>query len=195
MPSPGWPCPVYLIQGHSIPRSYALLFLTASDLTSITSHIHSWALFSWLHLLIISGVISPLFSSSILGTYQPGEFIFQCHIFLPFILFMGFSRHEYWVVCILFSTGPHFIITMNKASEGDGIPVELFQILKDDAVKVLHSVHFSCSVVSDSLQPHGLQHARLPCLSPLPELTQNHVYWVGDATQQSHPLSSPSPPP
>ena len=32
-------------------------------------------------------------------------------------------------------------ITMNKASRGDGIPVELFQILKDDAVKVLHSVY------------------------------------------------------
>ena len=31
-------------------------------------------------------------------------------------------------------------ITMNKASGGDGIPVELFQILEDDAVKVLHSV-------------------------------------------------------
>ena len=31
-------------------------------------------------------------------------------------------------------------ITMNKASEGDGILVELFQILKDDAVKVLHSI-------------------------------------------------------
>jgi len=31
-------------------------------------------------------------------------------------------------------------ITMNKASEGDGIPVEMFQILKDDAVKVLHSI-------------------------------------------------------
>jgi len=30
-------------------------------------------------------------------------------------------------------------ITMNKASGGGGIPVELFQILKDDAVKVLHS--------------------------------------------------------
>ena len=30
-------------------------------------------------------------------------------------------------------------ITMNKASGGDGIPLELFQILKDDAVKVLHS--------------------------------------------------------
>ena len=31
-------------------------------------------------------------------------------------------------------------ITVNKASGGDGIPVELFQILKDDAVKVLHSI-------------------------------------------------------
>ena len=31
-------------------------------------------------------------------------------------------------------------ITMNKASGGDGLPVELFQILKDDVVKVLHSV-------------------------------------------------------
>ena len=31
-------------------------------------------------------------------------------------------------------------ITMNKATGGDGIPVELFQILKDDAVKVLHSI-------------------------------------------------------
>ena len=32
-------------------------------------------------------------------------------------------------------------ITMNKARGGDGIPVELFQILKDDTVKVLHSVY------------------------------------------------------
>ena len=32
-------------------------------------------------------------------------------------------------------------ITMNKASGGDGIPVELFQILKFDAMKVLHSIH------------------------------------------------------
>ena len=31
-------------------------------------------------------------------------------------------------------------ITMNKASGGDGIPVELFQILKDDAMKGLHSI-------------------------------------------------------
>ena len=32
-------------------------------------------------------------------------------------------------------------ITMNEATGGDGIPLELFQILKDDAVKVLHSIY------------------------------------------------------
>ena len=36
--------------------------------------------------------------------------------------------------------GGNYCITMNKASGGDGIPVELFQILKDDAVKVLHLI-------------------------------------------------------
>ena len=36
-------------------------------------------------------------------------------------------------------------ITTNKASGGDGIPVELFQILKDDAVKVLHWLFQNCS--------------------------------------------------
>ena len=36
---------------------------------------------------------------------------------------------------------PSESITMNKVSGGDGIPVELFQILKDDAVKVLHSIY------------------------------------------------------
>ena len=40
-------------------------------------------------------------------------------------------------------------ITVNKASGGDGIPVELFQILKDDAVKVLHSI---CQQIWETLQ-------------------------------------------
>ena len=42
---------------------------------------------------------------------------------------------------------------------------------------------------------HGLQHTRSPVHHPLPESTQTHVHWVGDAIQPSHPLSSPSPPP
>ena len=53
---------------------------------------------------------------------------------------------------------------------------------------------FRLSVMSDSLQPHGLQHARLPVHHQLPELTQTHVHHIGDAIQPSHPLSSPSPP-
>ena len=56
-----------------------------------------------------------------------------------------------------------------------------------------NSVQFSRSVVSDSLQPHGLQHTRLHCPSPTPR-AQTHVHRVGDAIQPSHPLSSPSPP-
>ena len=52
---------------------------------------------------------------------------------------------------------------------------------------------FSHSVVSDSLRPHGLQHARLRVLHYLPELVQTHVHWVGDAILPSHPLPSPSP--
>ena len=39
-------------------------------------------------------------------------------------------------------------ITTNKASTGDGIPPELFKILKDDVVKVLHSICLPCSSVS-----------------------------------------------
>ena len=40
-------------------------------------------------------------------------------------------------------------IITNKASEGDGIPAELFQILKDDAVKVLHSI---CQQIGETQQ-------------------------------------------
>ena len=74
-----------LIHGPDIPGSYVILLFTASDLASITSLIHNWVLFLlWLHPFILSGVITPPISSSILGTYRPREFIFQCPIFLPF---------------------------------------------------------------------------------------------------------------
>ena len=54
-------------------------------------------------------------------------------------------------------------ITMNKASRGDGIPVELFQILIDDAVKVLHSI---CQQIWKTQQwPQG---QKRPALIPVP---------------------------
>ena len=55
-------------------------------------------------------------------------------------------------------------ITMNKASGGDGIPVELFQILKDDAVKVLHSI---CKQICKTQQL--LQHWKMSVFIPIPK--------------------------
>ena len=86
-----------LIHGPDIPGSYAILLFTASDLVSFTSHIQSWVLFLlWLHPFILSGVISALISSSILGTYWPGSSSFRMLSFRLFILFTGFSRQEHW---------------------------------------------------------------------------------------------------
>ena len=56
------------------------------------------------------------------------------------------------------------------------------------------SVQFSRSVMSYSLRSHEPQHAGLSVYHQLPEFTQTHVHYVGDAVQPSHPLSSPSPP-
>ena len=47
-------------------------------------------------LFILSRVFSPLISSGILGTYWPGSSSFSVLSFCLFILFMGFSRQEYW---------------------------------------------------------------------------------------------------
>ena len=56
---------------------------------------------------------------------------------------------------------------------------------------------FRCSIVADSLCPHGLQHARLPCPPPSPGACSNSypLSWLMDISiQPSLPLSSPSPP-
>ena len=82
-----------LIHGPNISGSYSILLFTASDFTSTTSHIHNRVLFSlWLHLFILSGVIFPLFSSSIEGTTNPENSSFSVICFCLFILFMVFSR-------------------------------------------------------------------------------------------------------
>ena len=96
LPSPIWllPSPCF---GPNIPGSYAALFFIASDFTFTTRHIHSQVLFlPWLNLFIPSEAISPLFPCSMLGNYWPGDFLFKCHFFFLFILFMWFSRQECW---------------------------------------------------------------------------------------------------
>ena len=60
-------------------------------------------------------------------------------------------------------------ITMNKASGGDEIPVELFQILKDDAVKVLHSI---CQQINSAVWPQDWKR------SVFISTPKNHVLWM-----------------
>ena len=69
--------------------------------------------------------------SHLLSSWPPG---------FPVLRFMPAPRHSLVVpqARVKWALGS---ITTNKASGGDGIPVELFQILKDDAVKVLHSIY------------------------------------------------------
>ena len=87
-------------------------------------------------------------------------------------------------------------IITNKASGGDGISVELFQILKDDAMKVMHSVQFSSVAQScpTICEPMNCTTPFLPVQHQLLESAQTHVHRVGDAIQPSHPLLFPSPP-
>ena len=100
---------------HGCSSKAQPLLLTESDFTSFISHIHNWVLFLlWLHLFSLSGVFSPLISSSILGTYRPGEFIFQCPIFLPFHTVHGVLKAGMlkWFT-IPFSSGPRFVRTLH----------------------------------------------------------------------------------
>ena len=55
----------------------------------------------------------------------------------------------------------------------------------------LHSVQFSCSVMPDSLRPHGLQHPRPPCPSPAPRVYPNSCpssQWCHPTITSCHPL-------
>ena len=60
------------------------------------------------------------------------------------------------------------------------------------AFTILSSVQFSCSVVADSSQRHGSQHARPPCPPPPHRVYSNSSPWSRNTIQPSHPLSSPS---
>ena len=86
-----------LIHGSNIPSSYAILLFTASDFTSITSHIHTGCCFCF-------GSISSFFLELVLhwspvACWTPTDLersSFNVLYFCLFILFMGFSRQEYW---------------------------------------------------------------------------------------------------
>ena len=115
LPSPAWPLPNlswFMDLTLQVPMQYCSS--PTSDFTFTTRHIYNWALFPLsLSLFISSGGIALLFSSSILSTYWPGEFTFQCHIHLPFHTVHGVlkARMLKWFA-IPFSGGPRFVRTL-----------------------------------------------------------------------------------
>ena len=116
----------------------------------MTSHIHKWVL--CLYLFILSRVI--ILHSSPVAYWTPtdlGSSSFSVLSFFLFILFMGFSRQEYW-------SGLPFPFPV------DHVLSELSTMIRPSSNQISHSV------VSDSLQPHELQHTRPPCPSPTPRV-------------------------
>ena len=78
-----------------------------------------------------------------------------------------------------------------KPADCQGIPKSCFESLSFGVISYCCcSVAQSCLTLCD---PMDCSMPGFPILHHLPELAQTHVHWVGDVTQPSHPLSSPSP--
>ena len=100
--------PWFMDLTFQVPMQYCSLqhqTLLPSPVTSTTG-----CCFCFGSISILSGVISPVISSSILGTYWPGEFLFQYPIILPFHTVHGVlkARILKWF-SIPFSSGSHFV--------------------------------------------------------------------------------------
>ena len=95
LPSLVWPLPICLDSWtwHSRVLCNTALY-SIGPCFYHQSHPQLGIVFALAPSLHSSGVISPVISSSILGLYWPGEFLFQYPIILPFHMFMGFSRQE-----------------------------------------------------------------------------------------------------
>ena len=114
-----------------------------------------------------------------------------------FPLSMGFLRQEYWMRLhfllqgIFLTQGLNLYLLYWQANSlplshlkslpihnQHILPLRIFLWILQETIVVcskqrFSSVHFSCSVMSDSLPPHGLQHARPPCPSPTPRVHSN----------------------
>ena len=106
-----------------------------NKITHVRDYLQDKAFTSWLKFLVAPPSFQVVLVTGPARWKLPHSTFLQvchlCHLF-PTMIFQLKGT----------SLGHHYkqSITMNKASGGDGIPVELFQILNDDAVKVLHSI-------------------------------------------------------
>ena len=81
---------------------------------------------------------------------------------------------------------------MNKASGGDGIPVELFQILKDDAVKVLHQYASKFGKLSSGHRTGKGQYSFQPQRKEMPKNVQTTAQLLSSHMLTSNAQNSPS---
>ena len=125
---------------------------------------------AFLHYILASSVLNPLSFCFLVLSMQSFFFFFNL-----------------WKLM-----GP-FLCPKRNFTFRNFIKMGLWRIASSLCCQLFISLQFSCSVMSDSLRSHGLQHPRLPCPSPTPRVCSDSC-WVGDASQPSHPLSSPFPP-
>ena len=107
-------------------------------------------------------------------------------------LSMGFSRQKYWLSCSPPGALPHPGIepaSLESLELAGSLP--LVPPRKSDSRLSVSSVTQSCLTLCD---PMNCSTPGLPVHHQLPEFTQTHVHWVGDAIWPSHLLLSPSPP-
>ena len=99
---------------------------------------------------------------------------------------MGFSRPEYWNGLPFPSPGD--LPNSGTEPRSPALAGRFFTIWATREALSSAAVQFNHSVLSDSLWPHGLWHARLPCASPTPGVYSNSCPW----SQWCHPTISPS---
>ena len=99
-----------LIHGPNIPGSYTIVLFVALDLASIICHPQTSVVFTLAPSLHFFGVISPLISSSMLGTYQPGGVHLSVSNLFAFYTAHGVLKARIpKLFAIPFSSGPHFV--------------------------------------------------------------------------------------
>ena len=102
---------------------------------------------------------------------------------------MGFPRQEYWRGLLFPSPGDLLDCEMEPASPAS--PPSAGTFFTTEPPVQFSSVAQACLTLC---YPMNRSMPGLRVHHQLPEFTQTHVHWVGDAIQPSHPLSSPSPP-
>ena len=119
-----------------------------------------------------------MFSCSVVSDFLWPHGLYPARLLCPW----GFSRQEYW--CGLPCPPPGDL--PNPWIEPRSPTLQAHSLPSEHQGSPVNPTQFSCSVVSDCLQPHGLQHARLPYPSPTPRAYSNSC----SLSQWCHPTIS-----